>query len=292
MYPRKHHYIPIFYLKQWAQNGKICEFSRPHQDVKPMMKHPSAAGYEFDLYTIKGAAPSIAQSLETDFLKVVDQLASNALRALINKEVLNLNPDERSGWSRFIMSLLHRTPEKIQWLRAALLREADRNMLNAEEEYLSVREPSDPKNVADFIRQQPTLAYEATLNKLLYLIMDSQKVGSFICQMRWSVYTVNNNNYYSFLTSDRPLIMTNGMAYSHSFLAIPLSPSHLFLATNNIENEQTIQNISHRELVKNMNNILCLQAAKYVYGSDDSQLRFVSNRLGRGKPQLFHGKSE
>jgi hypothetical protein len=32
----RHHYIPIFYLKQWARDdGMLCEFSKPYDSVKP-----------------------------------------------------------------------------------------------------------------------------------------------------------------------------------------------------------------------------------------------------------------
>jgi hypothetical protein len=43
MKEQKHHYIPEFYLKQWAgSDGRLCEFNRPHKKVVAQMKHPSA----------------------------------------------------------------------------------------------------------------------------------------------------------------------------------------------------------------------------------------------------------
>jgi hypothetical protein len=32
---------------------------------------------------------------------------------------------------------------------------------------------------------------------------------------------------------------------------------------------------------------LALQAMRFVYGTDDRQLRFVENRLGKGTPQFI-----
>jgi hypothetical protein len=55
---QKHHYIPKFYLKQWAgPDGRICEFSRPHKEVKPRMVFPDGTGYERGLYTFPELAP-------------------------------------------------------------------------------------------------------------------------------------------------------------------------------------------------------------------------------------------
>jgi hypothetical protein len=53
---QKHHYIPKLYLKQWAgPDGRVCEFSRPYQQVKPRMTFPDATGYERGLYTFSVA---------------------------------------------------------------------------------------------------------------------------------------------------------------------------------------------------------------------------------------------
>jgi hypothetical protein len=50
----KHHYIPVFYLKQWAQtDGQICEFSRPYKEVKPRRTYPDGTGYVRGLYTFR-----------------------------------------------------------------------------------------------------------------------------------------------------------------------------------------------------------------------------------------------
>jgi len=42
----KHHYIPVFYLKQWAGvDGRVCEFSKPYDRVKPRRAHPDGTAY-------------------------------------------------------------------------------------------------------------------------------------------------------------------------------------------------------------------------------------------------------
>jgi hypothetical protein len=46
MKDQKHHYIPEFYLKQWAgPDGRLCEFSRPYKRVLPRMTHPGGTGF-------------------------------------------------------------------------------------------------------------------------------------------------------------------------------------------------------------------------------------------------------
>jgi Protein of unknown function (DUF4238) len=51
----KHHYIPVFYLKQWAgADGRICEFSRPYDRVKARRVFPDATAYVHGLNKIWG----------------------------------------------------------------------------------------------------------------------------------------------------------------------------------------------------------------------------------------------
>ena len=51
----KHHYLPVFYLKEWAgPDGRICEYSRPYDVVKPKRVHPGGTGYVRGLYAIEG----------------------------------------------------------------------------------------------------------------------------------------------------------------------------------------------------------------------------------------------
>lgn len=97
---RRHHYIPTFYLKQWAMDdGCVCQFSRPHHRVVAKRKHPEATGYMDDLYSVDGAPPEIRSYLEDHFLARTDQLAHDALQCFRNDR-LDLSDDLRSGWTR------------------------------------------------------------------------------------------------------------------------------------------------------------------------------------------------
>jgi hypothetical protein len=65
---RRHHYIPIFYLKQWSgEDGRICEFSKPHDRVKP--RKPAGTAYMDGLNTVYGLSCEEEQYLEDVFYK-------------------------------------------------------------------------------------------------------------------------------------------------------------------------------------------------------------------------------
>lgn len=100
--------------------------------------------------------------------------------------------------------------------------------------------------------------------------------------MRWSTIEFNDTRH-SLLTSDRPIIMTNGLVMQGAHIIIPISPTRIFFAVRQ-EDEATyraIRAIPPNQMIESVNEKMAGQARKYVYGRDDTQLRFVSKRLGK-----------
>lgn len=118
--PRKHHYIPAFYLRQWATEGFLCEMRKIHGKVVVHSKAPDGTGWKKDLYKIEGVAPGISQHFERTFMHMVDTEAAEAMRSFIsgNMDVLIR---ERNAWIRFLLSLLFRNPEAVAELQGHVI---------------------------------------------------------------------------------------------------------------------------------------------------------------------------
>lgn len=271
-YPKrqKHHYIPQFYLKQWAgPDGRICEFSPRYKGiVKPRMTYPAGTGYVENLYTLSGLPAETAQILEEKFFKPTDQFASDALDILLSGTTSEVSLDARSGWARFVMSLIHRHPEKVSWIKEEVesgFRLRTQDMI---QDYESSRRPSDPQNFEEYVAINGASFRAKAFAMFLRGIIDSQNVGASLSGMKWSVLTIEDPTHH-FLTSDRPVIMSDGIKYADSFVIVPLSPASLFLAVNTPRQEQNIQNKPLNELTREVNSIVCRQAQKYVYGTNN-----------------------
>jgi hypothetical protein len=78
--------------------------------------------------------------------------------------------------------------------------------------------------------------------------------------------------------------MTNGLTGPDAHFALPISPQHIFLATTNEDTFLKIQAINPTQILYTVNDKVALQAVKYVYGRDDSQLAFVAERIGKKIP--------
>jgi hypothetical protein len=223
----RHHYIPVFYLKQWARdNGRLCEFSKPYDRVKPRRTHPDGTAYVDGLNTVEGLPPAEAQYLETVFFQIADDTAAQALKILLSPTPWNLTPKVRSGWSRFIMSLMVRSPEaleKYKAVAAAVFKEA---LVDIEASYAKERGPKDPPTYAEYAQLHGPNPAARTIVRTIQTLADNAELGRQINRMRWTVLSVTRPKF-ELLTSDRPMLLTNGIGPPRGELLMPISPFRL-----------------------------------------------------------------
>jgi len=288
---QKHHYIPVFYLKQWAgQDGRVCEFSRPYEikadrpipdtiPVKPRRTHPDGTGFIPDLYTFASLNPELANFLEGKFLRQADNRAAIVLRRTL-KHDLDFDEPTRCNWSRFVMTLFHRTPEGLDLIRQRLEQHLPRFVEDIRERYAELRRNIDPENVADFISKWGTAESDEISLCVLHHVMDSEPVGTLLNRMVWAVITFDDR-HHPLLTGDRPIILYGGLSHPQGRLLIPLSPRTIFVAANDQDLIQKTNNDSQSSgLAQRINSKIARQAQKYVYAVDHTPLQFVEGRLG------------
>jgi Protein of unknown function (DUF4238) len=279
--PQDHHYIPAFYLRRWTgDDGHLYGFYRPHNKLMGRQRRPERIGFETDLYTFPEAGPTGESYLEDQFLRILDQGASDALR---HTETTLCKPEDarlRSGWSRFLMSLILRHPEGVQRL-TDMARQFERGVEeDFKANYDQHRQPSDPPVFEEYRKgMKPGPVYEAqTAIMLLQRLMDNRQLGSFLNGLVWRVVPLESA--YTLLTSDRPLVMTNGLVKPTDHLALAIGPRKLFIAANTPETASRLAAARHDELVSQMNDRVCKQARRYVFAIDDRQRTFIDRRLG------------
>lgn len=245
----------------------------------PRATHPDGTGYIRGLYTFSGLSPEAKNFLEKVFLLRADGLASMALERLLMHDVDLPNP-LKSAWSRFIMTLFHRTPELVQRLQQLVKDQLPSALQDAHAKYEALKREGDPRTFEEYRASIPDDNVQQASLMLMRMVMDNEVVGKSLNNLEWSVVTFNRPRY-PLLTSDRPLIMTNGIFQQDGHIALPISPNTVFVAARTRETLEKIEVVTNRSGSETLiNDLVVRQAVKYVYGSDDRQLRFVANRLG------------
>jgi hypothetical protein len=279
----KHHYIPKCYLKAWTgADGMLCEYRRPHQSVVAKRRHPSETGWLDKLYTVRAFSAAEADLIETRFFAPVDQLAADVLD-LFRRNKTDLTPAQKNGWTRFLMSLIHRHPANIErlWEMARERYHADIDAHAAE--YESLKGPDDPATFEEFRLAGDDKMIGQLFAGVIRRICDSEGVGNQINGMHSHVVSLSGPR--RFLTSDRPLIVTDGLQQPTATLMLPITPRKLFVATNAPAMNETLHvGLQSGAMIDLINVNVVRQAHQYVYAICENELEFVEANLKRDLP--------
>ncbi len=280
---RKHHYIPRFYLERWTnKSGQLQEISWRYQGLVARATYPKGTGYHDNLNTLPGLPEELQTVLEDSFFMKIDGLAAEALKSLENDGGQDMSLQLRSAWSRMIIGFLFRHPNEIAILRERHEIELAARYENVKARYPEFRKEGDPltwEEARSYL--EDTQADERSFGILIQKAIDSPEIGKFINNMIWCTITLPALFERSFLTSDRPVIRSDGIAYDHSFLAVPLNPRKVFVAVNNQAALDALGQLTPQELTELINNVVVRQARILVFSHNTAQLRFIEDRLRR-----------
>ncbi|VVE33063.1 hypothetical protein PTE30175_03659 [Pandoraea terrae] len=280
--PDKHHYLPKFYLCGWAgHDGQVVRYYRPHRDVVAAPIAPKNTGYERGLYGLDGYVSEAKNSIEKNFMApVVDDPAARALNVLIERDNLKLTTELREAWTRFVMSLLVRSPTKVDQITKQAAEGLRQSLRANPEEYAAVRGANDPPTLTEWVERNAPQILGNYGKQLLPGIITHQETHDALIRMRW--WTVGiTEDFPDLLTGDRPVYLSHGVVDDRCFVAMPLSPKFIFFATRAQTAFDSVMSHGIKAVTKSLNNLIVSQADKYVYGAHDQHLRFVENRLAR-----------
>jgi hypothetical protein len=275
----RHHYVPCFYLSAWTtSDGKLVEFKRREDGiVRARRTATTGTGYEHDLYRIDGLPPALAHSIEMRFMAPLDGRAAIVQRTFLSRAAnVTFDIDERSAWTRFLLSLRYRNPEAVEIIKSQLaaIWDAAVAALRSPGEYDRVRRPSDPPTVeAYLVRTDANVAAVAAMN-FLQEIIDSRPVGSTINGMRWQAFNFPSTTTLTLLTSDRPLDFGPGLGSPNAFISLPIGPRSLFLATRDGRLPEAILQRKPVEVIAMINKGTVARARRFVW-SDGGQIDLV-----------------
>ena len=279
--PKKHHFIPQFLLSEWAVNdGKLWRFTRPYRKkVAKKLVAPAEIGYEHQLYTTPGLPEDYTQQFEKAFLSKVDDRAARAHKMLMRDEPVKWATPERSDWTRFIGSLFFRTPENLAAYKEAITNLLSQDTPEQRAAYLKDKPADWPDSFHEAMATvAPDWVEQAAMEILRGLIDDGYR-GERINEMVWTVGEMKGG--LELLLSDALLQHTTPLHVKGAYLAIPISPTRLFIATNKGDQEtlSMFETYDSNELVQEMNKAVVARASVCVAATSLDQLSFVEKHF-------------
>jgi hypothetical protein len=282
--PTKHHYLPVFYLTQWTgSDGKLTRYYRPHRNVVASRITPANTGYELGLYSLQGYQPDVINTVEKEYMaRVVDEPASKAIKIILGGDYSKMSPDLQVAWTRFILSLVYRTPHMVDIITKEAARNLRSNLQGNQEDYEAERKATHPPTLLEFVERYTPALFSEAGKSFLPGIIDNPKIGNIILKMGWWTWDLDTMPHVpDLLTGDSPVFTSHGLGDERCVLVLPISPRRAFFAARNSARLHGIMAHGPAKVAKDLNIIMVDRAQRFVFGSHHRHLRFVENRLRR-----------
>jgi len=272
-------YLPSAYLAPWAMHGALCAMRKVEGEVIVEAMPPDAADFapQIQVHEDDDLSPELAQQLDRQLAALLIAEPAAALQPIIEQRAADWDGGCRESWARFLVSLILRHPSVVAQVRNALRDILKTGTRELQRRYAAKR--SDPRTFAEYVTRANPQAPNLSASQYLQKIMDGDTIAATIGKMQWARITVSNARF-TLLTSDQPLDIPLSLADKNAYIALPLRPAALFVASNNQGLIETLTRHDPSKVVRMMNLATVTRARDYVFGVDDSQFAFVKHHFG------------
>lgn len=285
----KSHYIPKFYLKPWeGRDGKIEVFqTRSDGIIISKRMHRKATGYAVDLYKLPGVDPADEHKMESAFMAPIDDEAVHA-RDLLLGDITPAGVRTRNAWARFVLSLMLRNPEEVGAFKRSYSDIIMTPQAEFQAKYAAIRQGDDPARFEDWMVKYDATHVERSAMFAITTFIEHPRVLRLFLGMHWMIIDTSSVER-RLMTSDRPVMLTQGMLQYAGHYALPISPTRLFLATTTVDFAKQLASLPAGRIVREVNKMVVGQARKYVYAVDGSHLAYVRREMGKQPPPTILG---
>lgn len=256
--PKRHHYLPRFYLGNFTDPSSDQLWVRSAKDVQPVWRRRGtrAVAYENNFYSRTSKAGEVDNTLEKNLSKVED-FTSKTLAKVLRAEALT--PEDRSVFATFVADLATRVP-----LTRRIAHQRSNKYVQEQVAEMRRHYAKNPEQLEAIVQKAAEEGRELSPEKLLTYLDPSQYqvevtsetamnlamgllpvYASILFGMGWVFFysdTSTEPNY--FITSDcpvcsiRPRDISNprqGLLEKDIEISLPLSRNMLFLAWRHSE---------------------------------------------------------
>lgn len=277
----KHHYIPQFYLKQWADSsGQVLRYKKLSDGrVASKRLFPKAIGYKEDLYRSPFPEEELAQRLGREFFQRLDDIAASAMAELTAPN-LHILPDEPlRDWVYFMMSLLFRQPTNWGELHRSALRHY-KMALDAARYEIEANPDMNNEQVAGLLSRYID---DTELTKRLHVsfrsIVFNKNIIEHLRTFEWMIMDVPFD-HPTLLLSDDPMMRPVGLKDKQAHIATPLSPRKLLVGMGSRQFAAHVSRLKTKEIVQITNTSTVQSAREFIAALDDRQTAFIAKHFG------------
>jgi hypothetical protein len=305
--PKKHHYVPEFYLKGFCRNGKLWVYDRERATYDQLP--PEALGIKKNFYSFTDENGQRDVSAEKE-LSRVENAAAPVIRKLEAKQRITIK--ERCDLALFVSLMRYRVPdfrqEHEEWhdtVLKAIHKERFPSVEAVKAELVRQGHESDEefaRYIFEMIRDE---TYDVKTNKP-YSIAQMLDLGlntaEQLANMRWLIIRAPKKT--AFITSDDPFLLTPPRGYDPetspygvgvitpgAYKNVPLT-QEIYLCIQD-EGLDIAYWQADREVVRTINQDTAKSHRRFLFGRDKELLRKAASTtvpLPRPRPQIGHSR--
>jgi hypothetical protein len=292
--PKKHHYVPQFYLAGFTQLGATDDllYVFDGETGKQRPSKPINEGYKKHLYRIDGDDPSAVESMFSN----VENEASHIFREIVATRALPSKPADMGSLLTFAALQAVRPSHRMQWLDKANVATTRTilDVITAHEDRFRALVTRFEQNTGKRLKNPSRLdlrrfGAEAPLKTNNTRLVDnmlqvSGAIAETMSDRNWSL-VIAGDDCPDFATSDNPVCigpgpgfppgMPLGFGSPKSVVTYPLT--RRFALRGTFEDVVPRALIADRSLVAGMNSVIILAAHRFVWSR---------------RPRIFHARDK
>lgn len=274
-----HHYVPQFLLQPWSvgsADGRLETFRLDLPNLPSKRLTTRATGFEPDLYAL--SKPVVAgmeqQAIEKNLLRIVDNSGAIARRKLDLEGLHSLTDQQRIDWVRFLMSLRVRRPQIVEKLKREGAEMLRKHLAADPSEYENMRKESDEPTLEEWAEARfPGVVENIGLSMFSKFVVNPKIGNKILNNSRWSIFDFSQSGH-EFLLADDPLIFIGDIDQPSLIMALPITPTKLFMITR-----REVNRLDQKTFIELINGQSVLNARVRLYARDAKPRRFILNRM-------------
>lgn len=297
--PKRHHYLPKFYLNGFSQDGLVAVYDRDENEFR--LQQPKDTTVIGHFYTMEDAEGRRRYEVEA-LLSEYEGKASPVIKKLADHE--GINADERSDLAILIALAAMRTPDIVESLKLAkagfILDVAKKLFADAETVAERLRTDQLYADVSeDEIVEEAKQMVDMAQNDGLAVNIDQKWAVSMAIRMAFEVapilagrdwlVLVRESEKKSFVTTDAPVTLTTtgpreenfwGVGYGNddALILFPLTQSCVLAMFGNAGDLR--RTTANTEQMRHINLAMADRCQRFIVGRDASLLKSLAEFLG------------
>jgi len=298
--PKRHHYLPQFYLEQFCRDGSLWVFDRDTSEFRPQTPKNTALISHY--YSVEDEAGNKRTGIES-LLSQLEGYAKPIMAKLLAQDAIT--ESDKEEFSIFVAFMMNRVPDfekSVNAFEAHLIKRTSNLIFSDEKRVQAImdrmeretgkRPEISAKKLAEF-HKRGEYTIEMHRNESLRLMLDlSMDLACYFQQMDWVVFHVPPKT--SFITTDNPVVLVPPVDFEAGFYGVgiitkgarklfPLSQTTCLIMGD--RGDRVVHRDVDRQSVRSVNLTLAGYSDRFVIGRDESLVRnmVASTRLTEWK---------